>query len=131
MSQKRHSLDQPCDTSIRRNFAKNGRQTRERHMSQLVKLVAAAIAVYAILMPPRSTAAQTTPAIPPSIITPDKVESRLGTLEFRDGVPGKATLEKAYDYIDFAHAYDAFVNTMQGVSLVAARRGFLDAGVKD
>ena len=43
----------------------------------------------------------------------------------------KATLEKAYDYIDFTHAYDAFVNTMQGVSLVAARRGFLDAGVKD
>jgi hypothetical protein len=31
----------------------------------------------------------------------------------------------------FTHAYDAFVNTMQGVSVVAKRRGFLDAGVKD
>jgi hypothetical protein len=40
-------------------------------------------------------------------------------------------LEKVYDHVDFTHAYDAFVNTMQGVSLVAARRGFLDAGVKD
>jgi hypothetical protein len=40
-------------------------------------------------------------------------------------------LEKAFDQIDFTHAYNAFVNTMQGVSLVAARRGALDAGVKD
>jgi hypothetical protein len=43
--------------------------------------------------------------IPPSITTPDKVESRLlGTLDFRDGAPGKVTLEKAYDQIDFTHA---------------------------
>lgn len=66
-----------------------------------------------------------------SISTADKVETRIGTLDFKDGAPSKATLEKAYDQIDFTHAYDAFVNTMQGVSLVAARRGFLDAGVKD
>jgi len=46
-------------------------------------------------------------------------------------VPSKGTLEKVYDHVDFTYAYDAFVNTMQGVSLVAARRGFLDAGVKD
>jgi hypothetical protein len=91
----------------------------------------AAVAVCATLVLPGLAPAQTTPAIPPSITTPDKVDSRLGTLDFKDGAPDKATLEKAYDYIDFAHAYDAFANTMQGVSLVAARRGFLDAGVKD
>jgi hypothetical protein len=68
---------------------------------------------------------------PASITTPDKVETSIGTLEYKDGAPNKATLEKAYDYIDFTHAYETFVNTMQGVSLVAARRGFLDAGVKD
>jgi hypothetical protein len=91
----------------------------------------AAVVVCATLVLPRFALAQTPPAIPPSIITPDQVESRLGTLDFKDGAPSKATLEKAYDYIDFTHAYDAFVNTMQGVSLVAARRGFLDASVKD
>ena len=95
-----------------------------------IGLLAAAM-VCATLVLPRLAAAQTAPEIPRSITTPDKVESRLGTLDFKDGAPGKATLEKAYDYIDFTHAYDAFVNTMQGVSLVAARRGFLDAGVKD
>jgi hypothetical protein len=80
---------------------------------------------------PLMAAAQTAPAIPPAITTPDKVESQLGTLDFKDGAPSRATLEKVYNHVDFTHAYDAFVNTMQGVSLVAARRGFLDAGVKD
>jgi len=75
-------------------------------------------------------AAQTATAIP-SISTPDKVESRIGTLDFKDGAPSKATLEKVYDHIDFTHAYETFVNTMQGVSLVAVRKGFLDVGVKD
>jgi len=91
----------------------------------------AAILVAMVLVGGNDAAAQTAVPIPPSITTPDKVESRLGTLDFKDGAPSKATLEKAYDQIDFTHAYNAFVNTMQGVSLVAARRGFLEAGVKD
>jgi len=91
----------------------------------------AAILAVTVLVGGYGAAAQTAAPIPPSITTPDKVESRIGTLDFKDGAPSKATLEKAYDQIDFTHAYDAFVNTMQGVSLVAARRGFLDAGVKD
>ena len=74
---------------------------------------------------------QTAGDVPQSITTPDEVETRIGTLQFKDGAPSKATVEAAYDQIDFTHAYDAFVNTMQGVSVVAARRGFLDAGVKD
>ena len=66
-----------------------------------------------------------------SISTPDKVETRLGTLEFKDGAPSKATLDKAYDHIDFTHAYNVFVNTLSGVSIHAARKGLLSAGVKD
>jgi len=41
----------------------------------------------AVLALPRLAAAQTTPAIPPAITTPDTVQTRLGTLEFKDGVP--------------------------------------------
>ena len=69
--------------------------------------------------------------IPPSITTPDKVETRVGALEFKDGMPGKATLDKVYDHLDFTHAYEAFVNTMQGVNATAIHKGFLDSGVKD
>jgi hypothetical protein len=69
--------------------------------------------------------------IPAPITTPDKVETRIGTLDFKDGAPSKETLARVYDNADFTHAYEAFVNTMQGVSLVAAHKGFLDVGVKD
>jgi hypothetical protein len=98
-------------------------------MKHIERLSAAVIC--ATLALPQMAAAQTAPAIPPSITTPDKVDTRIGTLDFKDGAPSKATLEKAFDQIDFTHAYNAFVNTMQGVSLVAARRGALDVGVKD
>ena len=91
------------------------------------KLMTTALGLVFCAVTPLSAVAQ----IPASITTPDTVETRIGTLEFKDGAPSKATLDKAYDQIDFTHAYDAFVNTMQGVSLVAARRGFLEAGVKD
>lgn len=78
-----------------------------------------------------SVLAQTNPPIPPSITTPNTVESRLGTLEFKDGMPSDATLEKVYDNLDFSHAFRAFVDTFQGVNMAAARKGFLDIGVKD
>jgi len=75
--------------------------------------------------------AQSAPAIPPSISTPDKVESRIGTLEFKDGAPDAATAEKIYDNLDRTYAFRAFVDTLQGVSIHSLRKGLLSAGVKD
>ena len=46
-------------------------------------------------------------------------------------MPSQETLDKVYDHLDFTHAFNAFVNTMQGVNFEAIHRGFLDAGVKD
>ena len=85
--------------------------------------------VCALLASSRVATAQAT--IPPSLVTPDRVQTRFGALEFKDGAPSKATLDKIYDYIDFTHAYDTFVNTLSGVSIHAAREGFLTLGVKD
>jgi hypothetical protein len=90
-----------------------------------------AVAACAMLSLPELGTAQTSSATPPSIRTPDKVETRIGALEFKDGTPSKDTLSKVYDNLDFAHAFDAFVNTMQGVNSAAIHKGFLDAGVKD
>lgn len=39
--------------------------------------------------------------IPEAITTPDKVETRQGTLKFFDGFPDDATVEKVYDNLDF------------------------------
>jgi hypothetical protein len=62
-------------------------------MTQLLRLRAAAVACAMAI--PRLAAAQTAPAIPPSITTPDKVESSIGTLEYKDGAPSKETITKA------------------------------------
>ena len=70
-------------------------------------------------------------AIPSAITTPARVESRIGTLDFTDGMLSQATLDKVYDHLDFTHGFEAFVNTMQGVNAAAIRKGFLDIGVKD
>ena len=91
----------------------------------------AAVVVCATLVLPRLAAAQTAPAIPPSITTPDKVETRIGTLDFKDGAPSKATVDKVYDNLDFTHAQRAFVDTLQGVSIHAIRKGLQSVGVKD
>ena len=69
--------------------------------------------------------------VPAAIITPDTVETRIGTLHFSDGMPSEDTLEKVYDHLDFAHAFEAFVNALGGVNTHAIHRGLLDAGVKD
>ena len=66
-----------------------------------------------------------------SISTPDRVESRLGTLEFDDGAPSEATAALLYDHLDFMRGVEAFIGAIPGASLVAMRRGFQSAGVED
>ncbi len=99
-------------------------------MNHYFRSLTAAVAC-AMLALPHSAAAQPERAIPPQISTPNQVETRLGTLEFKDGAPSAATVTKIYDNLDFTHAFEAFVNTMQGVSIEALSKGLLGARVKD
>jgi len=87
------------------------------------------VATCAMLSLPHSASAQTTPAIPAAITTPNKVDSRIGTLDFKDGMPSKQTIDKIYDNLDLTHAFEAFVNTFQGVSIRAIHKGLLSIGV--
>jgi len=66
-----------------------------------------------------------------SISTPEKVETRLGTLTFEDGTPSAETVAVIYDNLDFTYAFRAFVDTFKGVSVQAALEGFQAAGIKD
>jgi hypothetical protein len=75
--------------------------------------------------------AQTTPEIPPILVTPDKVESRIGTLEFKDGAPSAETVQKVYDTLDFTRGLDAFLNSYGGASAYAIRQGLLSIGAED
>ena len=76
-------------------------------------------------------AAQSAPAIPPALTTPDRVESPIGPLEFRDGVPNKVTADKLYNNLDFTYAYRAFMDNMRGVSIQALRKGMQSIGMKE
>ena len=69
--------------------------------------------------------------VPEEITTPPKVEAGIGTLEFTDGYPTRETAAKLRDHLDHLHGVEAFMNSIQGVSTYAIRKGFLDAGIND
>jgi hypothetical protein len=62
---------------------------------------------------------------------PERIETRLGTLEFVDGVPSRAAVETVYDHLDFVHALNVYLDGFAGASTYAIRKGFRDAGAKD
>ena len=96
----------------------------QRKFSTLGTIVAAAL-----LLSGNDAAAQTGSAIPPSITTPDKVESSIGTLQYKDGAPSKETVAKVYDYLDLMHGVEAFVNAYRGASVASIFKGMEDAGI--
>jgi hypothetical protein len=69
--------------------------------------------------------------IPESITTPDRVESRMGTRRFDDGYPTAETAAAIRDELDYLHGVEAFMNSIQGVSLYAFRKGFAEVGIED
>ena len=46
------------------------------------------------------TAGAWSSGVPAAITTPDRVDTRIGTLEFKDGAPTKATLDRLDDQVD-------------------------------
>jgi len=69
-----------------------------------------------------------TTEIPDGIATPDRLETRLGSLRFFDGVPDEETTQKLYDSLDFQRAVQAFLNSIQIASMSAMRKGLLGFG---
>jgi hypothetical protein len=90
-----------------------------------------AIGMAAIGMAAIGSAQAVRAEIPVSITTPDTVETRIGTLKFKDGYPVGNTAGNIQDELDYLHGVEAFMNSIQGVSLYAMRKGFHDVGVKD
>jgi hypothetical protein len=95
-----------------------------------INWVLAAVLVATVITAGEATA-QTSSAIPPAITTPDRLQTSLGTLEFKDGAPSKETVAKVYDNLDLMHGVQAFVNAYQGASVASIIKGFNDAGVPD
>jgi hypothetical protein len=77
-----------------------------------------------------ATVAPTT-RVPDAITTASKVKAAIGTLDFTDGYPTAETADKLRDHLDYLHGVETFMNTIQGVSVFAIRKGFQDVGIAD
>jgi hypothetical protein len=79
-------------------------------------------------LPARAAKRRMSTEIPSSITTPDRVETRLGTLRFFDGFPDEETVEKIYDNLDFQRGVQAFLTAMPAAPHHALRTGFRTFG---
>lgn len=70
-----------------------------------------------------------TTKIPNGIVTPDKVQTSIGELNFFDGVPTKETAQKTQDFLDKSRGVDAFLRGIPGASLQELRKGPAVLGV--
>ena len=79
--------------------------------------------------------AQPTPGynnkIPPSLLTPDILETRVGTLDFFDGIPTKESAERLYNNLDYVRGVETFLSGMPAANLEAFRRGQVTLGAED
>ena len=66
--------------------------------------------------------------IPKEIMTPSKVETRIGDLNFYDGIPTDETLDLVYDNLDFIRGVDVFLNFIPATSIEGIRLGHKSMG---
>jgi hypothetical protein len=69
--------------------------------------------------------------IPSSILTPDRVDTSIGTLNFFDGMPDDETVQRTYDNLDRMRGVEAFLNFVPMASLEGLRRGQASLGLTE
>ena len=89
-----------------------------------------ALLIFAAGLPVGPAGAWESAAIPPSLLTPDRVETSIGTLEFKDGAPSAETAQKVYDTLDFTRALNVYNNSFRGASALAIVKGFESIGAE-
>ncbi|MGE5840570.1 MAG: DUF1254 domain-containing protein [Deltaproteobacteria bacterium] len=78
--------------------------------------------------PPANPQYKHSTPMPPGVAMPDKLDTRIGTLTFSDGVPDKASTEKIYDNLDFQRAVQAYLLGLPPVNQLANRHAILQMG---
>ena len=66
--------------------------------------------------------------IPASIMSADKVDTSIGTLNYFDGVPSDETVKTVYDYLDRSRAVNVFMNSIPMLSMYMLREGQASIG---
>ena len=100
-------------------------------MTTFRALLAATLFPFLLLSPP-ALAEDPTPGyntkIPEGLLTPDKYPTRVGDIEFFDGIPTAATAEALYNHLDYIRGVQTFLNGMPAASLEAIRRSQAEDG---
>ena len=78
--------------------------------------------------PPANPQYKYSTPMPPGIASPDKVETRFGTLNFFGGFPDDQSAQKIYDNLDFQRAVQAYLFAMPIVNQAADRNAMLSLG---
>ncbi len=64
--------------------------------------------------------------IPAKIMTPNKVDTHFGTLNFVDGVPTAETTQRLYDNLDYIRGVEVFLNFIPASSMEGLRIGAME-----
>ena len=107
----------------------NARNEGERDAMNLHKLTIVAVLAMLAVAAPSARAQQKD--IPAGLKTPDRMETQIGTLEFKDGAPSTATIQKVRDSLDYVRGVDVFMNSFSGASAYGIRQGFHSIGAED
>ncbi len=104
-------------------------KTNKNYLSNMIIAATAALTLTAVSATEIPKGYNT--PIPQSIMTPDSIETRIGTLEYFDGVPTVETAEKVLDNLVFLRGVEAFLNGLPMASIHALTEGFNSIGVTE
>jgi hypothetical protein len=83
------------------------------------------------LASPFPSLAEVSEATVQSLSAPATIETRIGTLEFNDGVPTAETAQAVYDTLDFTRALNVYNDSFRGASAYAIPAGLASLGAKE
>ncbi len=86
-----------------------------------MKLTAYIIAALHIAGPAHAQTPKFSADVPESVITPDQVETRIGTLDFFDGMPSEETVQKVYDQLDLSRGVEPEIDICLGQFICRVR----------
>ena len=82
-------------------------------MQKMMTVAMALLMIDSVVLAAEQPKMKMTTEIPPGITTSDEIKTRLGDLHFFDGVPDKETVQKVYKFLDFQHAFQAYMSGIQ------------------
>ncbi|MBD3853957.1 MAG: DUF1254 domain-containing protein, partial [Acidobacteria bacterium] len=99
-----------------------------RTICRSMVLVLFGAALFATAVPAEEPTPGFNHKIPESILTPDEVKTRVGTLEFFDGIPTEETAAVLFENLDLNRGQQAFLNGMPASNFEAGRAGHMAIG---